>query len=70
MIDKTLARMIDETLRKCLEIDGFCRRKMLELPVNQAHLTLRLICSQAALNAGNPVRDLFTIHCFAAFSHA
>jgi len=38
MIDNTLARMIDETLRKCLEIDGFCPRKMLEVPVNQAHL--------------------------------
>ena len=38
MIDNTLAQMIDETLRECLEIDGFCLRKMLEVPVNQAHL--------------------------------
>jgi len=39
MIDNTLARMIDETLRGACEIDGFCRRKMLEVPVNQAHLS-------------------------------
>ena len=38
MIDNTLARMIDETLRRLAEIDGFCPRKMLEVPVNQAHL--------------------------------
>jgi len=39
MIDNTLARMIDETLRERREIGGFCRRKMLEVPVNQAHLS-------------------------------
>ena len=38
MIDNSLARMIDETLQKSLEIDGFRPRKMLEVPVNQAHL--------------------------------
>lgn len=38
MIDNTLARMIDETLREAGEIDGFYRCKMLEVPVNQAHL--------------------------------
>jgi hypothetical protein len=38
MIDNTLARMIDETLRETAEIDGIWPRKMLEVPVNQAHL--------------------------------
>ena len=38
MIDKTLAHMIDETLREMPKMFGIWRRKMLEIPVNQAHL--------------------------------
>ena len=68
MIDNSLARMIDETLRKSLEIDGFCRRKMLEVPVNQAHLEKPRLLLRVASNVGNFVRDLFTIGCFKAFA--
>jgi len=68
MIDNTLARMIDETLRQCLEIDGFCRRKMLEVPVNQAHLQGPRQRSRPGSNVRNFVRDLFTIGCFKAFA--
>ena len=68
MIDNTLARMIDETLRQCLEIDGFCRRKMLEVPVNQAHLRSPRLRPRDPSNPGNFVRDLFTIGCFKAFA--
>ena len=68
MIDNTLARMLDETLHKWLEIDGFCPRKMLEVPVNQAHLEERRACPRIASNLGNFVRDLFTIGCFEAFA--
>ena len=67
MIDNTLARMIDETLRRLAEIDGFCPRKMLEVPVNQAHLQSLLPLSRQASNVGNFVRDFFTIGCFKAF---
>jgi hypothetical protein len=68
MIDNTLARMIDETLRECLEIDGFCPRKMLEVPVNQAHLEERRTLPRIASNPRNFVRDLFTIGCLKAFA--
>ena len=67
MIDNTLARMIDETLQERLEIVGFCRRKMLEVPVNQAHLSSpwSRLCEPS--NPGKFVRDLFTIGRFKAF---
>jgi hypothetical protein len=68
MIDNTLARMIDETLRECLEIDGFCLRKMLEVPVNQTHLEERPGPPRIASNPRNFVRDLFTIGCFKTFA--
>ena len=68
MIDNTLARMIDGTLREGLEIDGFCLRKMLEVPVNQAHLGGSRARPRAPQNPGNFVRDLFTIGCFKAFA--
>jgi hypothetical protein len=38
MIDKTLADMIDETLRRILEIVWLMPHEMLEVRVNQAHL--------------------------------
>ena len=44
MIDKTLARMIDETLRRSAKLSGIPRRNLLEIQtlleieVNQAHL--------------------------------
>jgi hypothetical protein len=38
MIDKTLARMIDETLPRSLKLSGFGGGKMLEILVNQQHL--------------------------------
>ena len=44
MIDKTLARMIDETLREMPKMFGIWWRKMLEIPVNQAHLMGLPIC--------------------------
>ena len=69
MIDKTLARMIDEFLLDA-ENDGFCRRKMLEIPVNQAHLQGLPICVQTRFNVRDFVRDLFTIHRFVAFRQA
>ena len=68
MIDNTLARMIDETLRKYLEIDGFCPRKMLEVAVNQAHLEERRTPPRIASNPRNFVRDLFTIGCLKALA--
>ena len=70
MIDKSLARMIDESLRKLAKIDGFCRRKMLEIRVNQAHLTNLPLCRHAPSKAGNFIRDPFTIQCFAAFDRS
>jgi hypothetical protein len=68
MIDNSLARMIDETLQKSLEIDGFRLRKMLEVPVNQAHLEERRPLPSIASNPRNFVRDLFTIGCLKAFA--
>ena len=68
MIDNSLARMIDETLQKSLEIDGFRLRKMLEVPVNQAHLMYQRVSLRDPSNPGNFVRDLFTIGCFEAFA--
>jgi len=50
MIDKTLARMIDETLPQCRKMFGIRWRKMLEIPVNQAHLMGLPICAQAPFN--------------------
>ena len=50
MIDKTLARMIDETLREMPKMFGIWCRKMLEIPVNQAHLIGLPICAQAPFN--------------------
>jgi len=38
MIDKTLAYMIDETLRRIRKSFAFPVQQMLELTVNQAHL--------------------------------
>jgi hypothetical protein len=38
MIDKTLARMIDEMLRHCRDSSVFGRSKMLEVRANRAHL--------------------------------
>jgi hypothetical protein len=40
MIDKTLARMIDESLQICRESEVRLHRKRLETRVNQAHLVL------------------------------
>ncbi len=68
MIDNCLARMIDETLQNSLEIDGFRPRKMLEVPVNQAHLEQRRGYPRVVSNCRNFVCDLFTIGCFEAFA--
>ncbi|MGC2087364.1 MAG: hypothetical protein WA702_28825 [Bradyrhizobium sp.] len=40
MIDKTLARMIDESLPICRQSDALLRRKQLETCAHQAHLVL------------------------------
>ena len=40
MIDKTLARMIDESLRICRQSEASLRRKPLESHAEQAHLVL------------------------------
>ena len=68
MLDKTLAGMIDETLRTGPEMGGFCSRKMLEVPVNQAHLSSLQTRPRSHSNPGNFIRDLFTIGCFEAFA--
>ena len=68
MIDNSLARMIDETLQKSLEIDGFRPRKMLEVPVNRAHLGERRGVPRVVSNRRNFICDLFTIGCFEAFA--
>jgi hypothetical protein len=47
MIDKTLARIIDETLRRPPKIFGFRRAKMLEVRANWAHLSGLLPCARA-----------------------
>ncbi|QQO15807.1 hypothetical protein JJB99_06480 [Bradyrhizobium diazoefficiens] len=41
MIDKTLARMIDETLRQSRESERFAGLKMLEVRTIWAHLVVR-----------------------------
>jgi hypothetical protein len=46
---------------------GIRRAKMLELPVNQAHLLIPWICVPALYNVRDFVCELFTIHSFAAF---
>jgi hypothetical protein len=38
MIDKTLARMIDETLLHWVKLSGIPRCNLLEIQMNQAHL--------------------------------
>ena len=72
MIDKTLAHMIDETLRGHRNSFRFRTLKMLEVRVNRAHLSGSPICMRAPLlhapsNLRDFVRDLFTICRFAAF---
>ena len=47
---------------------GIWRRKMLEIPVNQAHLRALPICVPALFNVRDFVCELFTIHRFAAFA--
>ena len=47
---------------------GIGRRKMLEIPVNQAHLVGLPICAQAPSIVRDFVCELFTIHRFAAFA--
>jgi hypothetical protein len=49
---------------------GIWWRKMLEIPVNQAHLVGLPICAQAPSIARDFVCELFTIHRFAAFPRA
>ena len=49
---------------------GIWRRKMLEIPVNQAHLRALLICVPAPLNVREFVCELFTIHDVIAFENA
>jgi hypothetical protein len=44
MIDKTLARMIDETLLAWRNLLRFGLAKMLEVRVNRAHLMCHRIC--------------------------
>jgi hypothetical protein len=48
------------------KIDGFCRRKMLEIPVNQAHLHGLPASAQTCINCRDFVRELFTIRRFDA----
>jgi hypothetical protein len=45
---------------------GIRRAKMLELPVNQAHLLILRICVPALYNVRDFVCELFTIRSFAA----
>jgi len=45
MIDKSLVRMIDETLREKRNVFGFCRAKMLEVRAICAHLMDLLFAS-------------------------
>jgi hypothetical protein len=47
---------------------GIGWRKMLEIPVNQAHLVGLPICAQAPSIVRDFVCELFTIHRFAAFA--
>jgi hypothetical protein len=47
MIDKTLARMIDETLPAWRKLLRFGPAKMLEVRVNRAHLMCHPICIDA-----------------------
>ena len=49
-----------------LKIGGFCRRKMLEVPVNQAHLQGLPVSAQTCINCRDFVRELFTIRRFDA----
>ncbi len=49
---------------------GIWRRKMLELPVNQAHLMALSICVPAPFNVRDFVCELFTIHDVTAFEIA
>ena len=70
MIDKTLAHMIDETLRQSRKCLAFGRRKMLEIPVNRPHLMgLPILPPSMPLQfSGIFVCELFTIRRFAAFA--
>jgi hypothetical protein len=49
MIDKTLARMIDETLQRCRNPLGFGMTKLLEVRANRAHLMDSAIRSRQLL---------------------
>ena len=49
---------------------GIWPRKMLEIPVNQAHLKALPICVPAPLNVRDFVCELFTIHDVIAFEGA
>ena len=46
---------------------GIWQRKMLEIPVNQAHLVGRVICVETRFNVRDFVCELFTIQYVAAF---
>ncbi len=64
MIDKTLARMIDETLLSAAKIFRVKPTNVLEVRMNQAHLVSSAVCIRfppLTLNPGDFVRDLFTI---------
>ena len=61
MIDKTLARMIDETLQMCRNSFASGVRKMLEVRANRPHLlTLPALFAVPAI-VQDFVRELFTI---------
>jgi len=62
MIDKTLVRMIDETLRETAQMPGF----RLAIRADQAHLVGSPIWWPILFNARDFVRDLFTIRRFAS----
>ena len=49
---------------------GIWQRKMLEIPVNQAHLRARPICVPAPFNVRDFVCELFTIQHVIAFESA
>ena len=65
MIDNTLARMIDEILRRSRDSYVFGRSKMLEVRANRAHLVELRVLLACPSNLRDFVRDLFTIKCFA-----